>query len=574
MSELVKNEKLIKLIKKEFNVDVIVKTDGYKTVIEGKVKEYDTVYAIGKFLHKKKVEHIVNHLEFEGQENKLIHQFHFEDKTLDGEHVDVLVIGGGVVGCATLRELSKYNLNVLLVEKEEDVAMAQSSHNDGCIHIGFDLKKKSNKLKYLLKAREMLPNLLDELGVDYTLKGQSVAFKSNFFRFAYPFLKMKANSNQVPGGIKFMNKKKLHEVEPNISDEIKCGILFPGGGSFSPYLFTIALAEVALQNNARISLKTIVKSMDVDGDKIKAVHTNRGTIYPKVVINTAGVFSDEIARMANDETFTIHPRKGNDILFDYNATKDLSKTAITIFDLKGSLKKHSKGGGVIPTIDGNILVGPDAIEVSDKEDYSVDRSSVDSILAKHKSTMPKLNKGSVIAYFAGTRAATYEEDFEVRKGIYTKNIVEGVGIQSPGITAAPAIALDLCKFAIELLGIDVKEKDDFKAKRAKPIEVRKLSFDERDKIIKSNPKYGHIICRCEEISEGEILDAINSSLHPTTPDAIKRRVRAGMGRCQGGFCQMHIIKMIAEQNNMSMNDVNKKGEGKIVLKDLKERNHE
>lgn len=572
-TEVFENIKLERLIEKEFGDKVNIFTDKFRNVIEGTVKDYNRSFEIGSFLHKKGVKQIVNNLNYPGQKKTEPHRFNIEDKTLDNLKPDILIIGGGVIGCNALYDLSKYNLDILLIEKEEDVSMGQSSRNDGCIHVGFDLKSDSNKLKYLLRAREILPNLLENLGIDYDFNGQTVGFKSNKYKYAYPLLKLKAIKNHVPGGIKFLSKKKLKEIEPNISDEIKCGLHFPKGGIFSPYLFTIALAEVAIKNGAKISFKTIAESMEVKDGKIISVKTNRGTIYPKVVINAAGVFSDEIAKMANDQTFTIHPRQGTDLIFDNNQTKNLSRTAITIYGSSSKNTKHTKGGGVMPTIDGNILVGPDAIEIENKEDYAVPRSSIDNILAKHKQTMKKLDRNGVIAYFSGTRAATYEEDFEIRKGIYTKNIVHAGGIQSPGLTCAPSIAEDLTKFSLEILG-NVKLKKTYLTKREKPIEIRKLSYEERDKLIKENPKYGHIICRCEEISEGEILDALSSPLHPTSVDSIKRRVRAGMGRCQGGFCQMHIVKMISDFYNIKIEDVNKKGEGRIIYKDLKEKSDE
>jgi glycerol-3-phosphate dehydrogenase len=273
--------------------------------------------------------------------------------------------------------------------------------------------------------------------------------------------------------------------------------------------------------------------------------------------------------MAGDRTFTIHPRKGTDIIMDKSAFKHLSKTGITLFNLFDTLRNHTKGGGVIPTIDCNSLIGPDAVETPLREDYSVSRESIDKIFNKQKGAIPTLSERDIIAYFSGTRASTYEEDFVVRKGRWTKNILEAAGIQSPGLTAAPAIAEDLRRMAYEELGQPEKKKD-WDGKRKAPINTKKLSPEEWDDLIKKDPSYGHIVCRCEEISEGEIRAALRGKLKATTIDGVKRRVRAGMGRCQGGFCQPLVSQYIAEELNQNILETKKKGEGKILYRETKE----
>jgi glycerol-3-phosphate dehydrogenase len=550
-----------KIKKTNPSVSVSLYHDCFK--LTGEVSSYSEKLALGNLATKYPSQGVLNDLTVKGLKKEEIHHLETKDTSLEGKHVDVLVIGGGVVGSAILRELTKYNVSALLVEKEEDVAMEASSHNDGCLHVGLDLHKGSQKLKYLLRARELLPSLTKDIGIETSLDGQSVAIKEKWLKLAAPFIKLKAKINHVPGGVKILNKKQMKALEPNLANDVSWGVYLPAGGSISPYLFTIALAESALINKAEISLRTLVTGMEKEGSAITKVFTTRGTIYPKLVINAAGTYADNIAEMADDRTFSIHPRKGTDIIMDKAVYSSLSKTGITFLDIKGMIGSHSKGGGIIPTIDRNSLVGPDAVESPYKEDFAIPRASIDKIFAKQKKGISSLSERDIIAYFSGERAATYEEDFVVRKGLYCSNIIEAAGIQSPGLTAAPAIAEDCAKWAATYL--KAGKNPSFNPLRKAPVETRKLTDEARDALIKKDPHYGHIVCRCEEISEGEILDAIHGILPATTIDGVKRRVRAGMGRCQGGFCQPLVASLIAQENHESIETIVKKGEGKILL---------
>lgn len=322
-------------------------------------------------------------------------------------------------------------------------------------------------------------------------------------------------------------------------------------GMVSPYKTTIALIDNAIENGAKVSLNTYVKGMKVENGKIVSVDTNRGTIYPKVVVNCAGIYSDVIADMAGDRTFTIHPRKGTDIILDKKRVGyALSSYARSYFaplppEARPDNKEqvgHTKGGGVMRTVDGNILVGPDAHEVPSREDYSTSMQDIDNIIKKQKLAQPMLNKGDVITYFSGTRAATYEEDFVVRRGIFTSNIYEAAGIQSPGITAAPAIACDIRDWVKQDLG--AKDNKSFNPVYKHTPRLADQPDSVREEYIERNSDYGEIICRCEEVSKGEIIDALNSPLKVATIDGIKRRVRPGMGRCQGGFCSPLVAKSL------------------------------
>ena len=567
MSKIVRFQKKLSKVFPSFSAEA--KDDC--VVLTGQTEKYEEIVAAGQLAAKSKLFYgVINNIVLLNHEEKPIKAPSITDKALEGKRIDALVIGGGITGCAILRELSKYQMTSLLVEKEEDLALGASSRNDGCVHVGIDLPKNSLKLKYLVRSRKFYERMCKDLDVPYRQDGQSIGFTNWWLKLlAGPVLKLKAKINHVPGGVKILSRKQFLKIEPNLAPDIKFGVLLPGGACTSPYELTIALGESAVKNGAEVSLNTIVEGMEVKNGNVVSVRTNRGTIYPKVVINAAGAYSDVIAEMMNDRFFTIHPRKGTDSIVDKAMEPSLSRTSTTAYPKLGEEKRtHSKGGGVMPTIDLNTLVGPDAKEVPDREDFATDKASVDLVFEKQKKSMRNLSERDIITYFAGVRAATYEEDFVVQKGKWTRNVIHAAGIQSPGVTAAPAIAQDIALWASQMNG--AKPKDDWDPIRKGVVKTRFLSDGERDRLIKENPEYGHIVCRCEEISEGEIVDAIHSIIPPTTVDGIKRRVRAGMGRCQGGFCQPLVVAIMAREEKRDPLTISKKGEGPLFYRHSKE----
>ncbi len=562
------------LSKKGFNeIKTYLKDDCL--VLEGELKNYEDIVSIGLTAAKTKAFYgIINNIKLKGFKEPPMRISSIKDKKYDGTKCDVLVIGGGIVGCAILRELSKYeDVNTFLVEKESDVALQASSRNDGNIHVGIDLHKGSKKLDYLSRAVPIYPRLAKELKVPYKKYGQLIAFDNPLYSVARIYLSFKVKKNGIKE-YKWLNRKQIHELEPNIADKVCCGAFFGTGAVVSPYGMSIALAESAINNGAKVLLNCAVTSMSVKDNKIEVVHTNRGDIYPSVVINAAGVFSDKIAEMANDRFFTIHPRKGTNSILDKKAASKLSTTSCAIIKLHNDVStKHSKGGGTVLTADDNPLVGPTADEIPLREDFTVERHSIDEQFNKHIHNMPKLNKQDIITYFSGIRAATYEEDFVVEKGKWTKNIVHAAGIQSPGITAAPSIAKDVAKWSVELLDRKIKKKTNFIHGRTTNYPINKLDDKTRNDLIKKNPDYGQIVCRCEEISKGEILDCLRGPMEINSMDAIKRRVRAGMGRCQGGFCSPLVLQIMKEELKLDYCDITKKGEGKVLVSDIKAGDH-
>ncbi|MEG2085402.1 MAG: NAD(P)/FAD-dependent oxidoreductase [Clostridia bacterium] len=511
---------------------------------------------------------VVNDIKLNGFIEAKMRLPYIADNAYDGLSCDVLVIGGGIIGCATIRELSKLDLKIILVEKENDLALHASSRNDGVVHVGIDIKKGQKKLDYVKRSNPMFDKLCEDLDVDFKRTGQYLLFKEGKLRFLLPFLRIRSNSHKI-GKFHYYNKKKLLKLQPNIADNVKFGINFYEAGIVCPYMLTIALAENASQNGAQVLLNTAVTKMRVNNGIIESVFTNRGTIKPKIVINAAGAFSDKIADMAEDRFFTIHPRKGTSFITDKETTSTIINAQMAIYgDIKSDQKAHTKGGGLVPTVDGNILVGPNALEVPYREDTSVDISDVNAVFDKHKVTAKGLSKSDIITYFSGIRACAYGEDFIVEKGRKTKNIIHIAGIQSPGLTAAPAIAEDavaMTKDELALFGKTVTMKSNFNPIRTGVVKLAKLNLTERDEYIKNNPAYGEIVCRCEEISKGEIIDALHSTIMPQTVDGLKRRVRVGMGRCQGGFCQPKVLEIIHDELNIPYNEIAKKGNGKIIF---------
>lgn len=573
----------ISRIRKKVNkVAPSVKVEEYRGCVRltGELDDWNSIYKAGMAAVSGKSLGVLNDIKLKGFFED-VKKPSFEDKALDGATPDVLVIGGGIVGCAIARELSKLDASVLLVEKCNDVAVGASSRNDGCIHVGIDLHLGQQKLKYVKAGNAAYDKLSEELGVDFKRWAQMFIFASPWEKFVIaPLYKVKGAILGLKG-IRFTSPNEVAKLEPYPMKWNKGAMYMATGGVVSPYKTTIALADNAIENGAKVSLNTMVTAMQVEDGKIKSVTTNRGVIYPKLVVNAAGVFSDVIADMAGDRTFTIHPRKGTDLILDKKKVNyALSSYARSMFSPLpkearpvGATAGHTKGGGIMRTVDGNILVGPDAVEQPFREDTTTDMTHIDNIIRKQRVCVPELSKADVITYFSGVRAATYEEDFVVRKGIFTSNVIEAAGIQSPGITAAPAIAVDIRGWAKEYLG--AADKKDFNPYRKHTPRLASLPAEEREKYVKSNPDYGEMVCRCEEVSKGEIIDALNQPLKVATVDGVKRRVRPGMGRCQGGFCSPLVVKIIAEHEGVSPEAVLKGEEGsKILYSNTKEANDE
>lgn len=534
-------------------------------VLEGELECWDDIVAAGLMaVSKRRYAGLVNDIRFTGGAIPPMRIPSLRDGTLEGATPDVLIIGGGIIGCAIARECARYDLEILLVEKEHDVAMQASSRNDGMVHPGVDLLPGQVKRRYNMRGNRMYGRICQELDVPFRRSGQYLCFQSK--KLAAAAWVAQLYYHILGPRCRFLGKKAFFRREPNMSPKIRAALFFPAAGVVSPYGLTIAYAENAADNGARISLDTAVLGMQVQNGEITSVSTNRGTVYPKVVVNAAGVFSEEVARMANDRFFSIHPRKGTNTILDHKAAKRMA-TIVSSLGTASTKKKHTKGGGLVRTIDDNTLVGPDAVETFLHEDFTTCAQNVADVFEKQRLTDPALSTRDAITYFSGIRAATYEEDFVIRKGRRTQNIVHAAGIQSPGVTAAPAIAVDVSKMAAQIVGKtrEVKKNLSFNPVRNGIVRPNEMTVEERDALIRRDPDYGEIVCRCEQISRGEVRDALHRSVPCDTLDGVKRRVRPGMGRCQGGFCGPLVLRIIAAETEEALEQVPKSGLGGELL---------
>lgn len=535
--------KIDRELKKKFGDAVNARAEDDVLFLSGTLESWEKVVAAGKtFARRKGVRGVVNDVTVQGAKIQTATP-PTVDGAYDGKQTDVAVIGGGVIGCMIARELAKWDISIAIIEKEYDVAVGASSRNDGMIHPGIDLHKGYRKLYYGPKGNAMYDRLAEELDVKFERRGGYLLFDRAWQRLLVPIFQYLAKRNRVPN-VRYASRREIIAREPSVKEWCRGGIYTPSSGIISPYKLTVAAAENAVVNGAELLLNTAVIGMETEDGRITALKTNHGSIFPKVVIDAAGVYADVIADYANDRFFTIHPRRGTILILDKKANLTDSMIVRTPF----LHRKHSttKGGGIVRTIDGNILVGPDAVEQPDRDDRSTCTESIETIMNKHRQTTQLLHNSQIITYFSGTRACTYEEDFIVEPSKKVSNLVYAAGIQSPGLTAAPAIAEDVAKMTLEKLG-SVQPRKDYVHRRKGIPHVAEMSEEERQKLIEKRPDYGQIVCRCEQISKGEIIDAIHSPVPATTIDAIKRRVRPGMGRCQGGFCLPLIVKIIREE---------------------------
>lgn len=532
--------------------------------LEGRSADWSAIVKAGKRAAKLGYKGVVNEIELDGFTPPPIRRSAIEDGAIDGERPDVLVIGGGVIGCAIARELRRWDVSVLLCDKESDVAMHASSRNDGMIHPGIASHIGTLRGKMNVEGNVMYTQLCKDLKIPFKRYGNFILYADHLFGVGgRAVLGARAKAFGIPGG--HISRQRMHELEPNITDEALGAFSYPMSGVLSPYKLTVALAENAVENGAKVSLDTIITSMEMEHGRIAAVHTNRGTIYPRIVVNAAGVFSDIIAKMADDQFFTIHPRKGELVILDKKKGK-LVQRSMGLVSVKAATS-DTKGGGVMRTIDGNVLVGPDAYEEPLREDFSTHADHVDAILQKHLPLIKGFAKSDVITYFAGVRACNYEEEFIVERSEEVDNLVHAAAIQSPGLASAPAIAKRIVEITTSALSeqMDVHKNNRFDpVRKAAPV-LKYMSLEEKQKLIEKNPDYGVIICRCEEISKGEIIDCIHSPIPVTSLDGIKRRVRPGMGRCQGGFCSPLVTNIIAQETSLKPEEITKNGDGTEFL---------
>lgn len=479
---------------------------------------------------------------------------------------DVAIIGCGIVGASIARELTKYKVNVCLLEKASDVSTGTSKANSGIVHAGYDPKSNSLMAKLNVEGSKIFPKWASELHFDYKNIGSLVVGFSKEDMAHIEKLYKRGIENGVQN-MQILSKQELQKEEPNISEEAIGALLAKTAAIISPYQATWAIAENAVQNGAKLFLNTKVHSISepTETNKNWTIHTGKGDFTSHFVINAAGLFADEISKMAGAKPFVIKPRKGEYFLLDSNVGNLAKHTIFQTPDAFG------KGVLVSPTVDGNILVGPSADDTLEKADTSTTRKSQDLILEKAEKSIPDIPRRNIINSFSGVRAVAYEtengnviDDFIIEEDEAKKRFVNVAGICSPGLTAAPAIGA----YVVNILanaGLKLETNKDFIAVRKGIESFKDASTERQQQLIEENPLYGRIICRCEMITEAEIVNAIHSTIGASDLDGIKRRVRAGMGRCQSGFCSPKITSILSRELNIPLTSVTKNGGSSYIL---------
>ena len=473
---------------------------------------------------------------------------------------DVAVVGAGVVGGLIARELSRYNLNVALLEKCNDVAMGTTKANSAIVHGGFDAQNGSLKAELNVKGTAMMPELCEKLSVPFKKNGSVVVAFSESEMEHINVLYDRGVKNGVPG-LSVIDQAELRRIEPNISDSAVGALLCESAGIVCPYELTIAAVENAVTNGVEFIRNCNVTAIE-ENENGYILKTSLGDINTKYIINAAGNFSDDLARMVGYDEIEIIPRKGEYYLLD----KSVGNLAVhTIFQCPNEM---GKGILVTPTVDGNLLIGPTAINQDSKEDTDTTPAGLMEIVEKALKSVPTVSQRNAITSFAGVRAHPVSDDFIIGWCPTSDNFLNVAGIESPGLSSAPAIAVYVRDILAEKLPLT--EKDSYTETREEPVRFRHMNDEERAELIKKNSAYGRIVCRCETITEGEIIDAIKAPAGARDVDGVKRRTRAGMGRCQGGFCGSKVVEILARELDVPMSDITKfGGESKIIYERTK-----
>ena len=466
---------------------------------------------------------------------------------------DIAVIGAGVVGGMIARTLSAYDLKICILEKNHDVAMGASCANSAIVHAGFDAKEGSLKAKLNVRGSEMMEQACRELGVKYKNNGSLVIGFTEEDAATVQALYVRGTANGVRN-LKVLDSEELHKIEPNVSKNAICALWAPTGGIVCPYELTIASIGNAMDNGADLLLDFAVSEIRDAGDHFTVVSEN-GAIDAKYVINAAGLFSDEIAKMVGDDSFTVHPRRGEYVLLDKECGTLVSHTIFR------TPSKMGKGILVSPTVDGNLLTGPTSVDMEDKTNKATTAEGLALVMREAGENVDGVQFGKTITSFCGLRAVGSTGDFIIN--MPRERFVNVAGIESPGLTSAPAIG----EYVVELLkdaGMELNANASFNPMRAPAHAFREASIEEKNEIIKKDPAYGRIICRCETVTEGEILSAIRTNPKPRDLDGVKRRTRAQMGRCQGGFCSPYIVEMLAKEMGIPYEAVTKFGGESLI----------
>ncbi len=470
---------------------------------------------------------------------------------------DVVIIGAGVIGGMVARELSRYHLRICLLEKENDVAMGASKANSGIIHGGYDPVPGTLKAKMNTEGIGLLYEAARELNVHHKQNGSFVcAFGTPEEEKTLEVLLQRGKDNQI-GGLSIVSGDRARQLEPNLSEAVSKALYIPSSGIICPYDLTIAAVGNAMDNGVELMRNFEVCRIQKE-DVFTVSSTDGKAVTGKYLVNCAGGYSDRIARMVGDDFFTIIPRAGEYMLMD---KAEGARVRHTIFQVP---TKAGKGILVTPTVDGNLLTGPTAAAVATPDSKQTTPEGLGMVRRLAAKSVSSIDFRQVITSFTGIRSSTGGGDFIIEPARKVPNFVHVAAIDSPGLTCCVAVA----RYAVSILkelGLSLEEKAHWQGTRANTRAFREMSDEEKDSFIKTHPDYGKIVCRCETVSEGEMRDAIRRNPPAYDVDGVKRRTRAGMGRCQGGFCSSHVMKLIAQEQGMSLEAVTKCGKGSEIL---------
>ena len=464
---------------------------------------------------------------------------------------DIIIAGGGVIGGMVARELSKYNLSVCILEKQNDVAIGASKANSGIIHGGYDPEPNTLKAKMNSRGVDLLYKAAKELNVPFKRNGSMIcAFGKEEENEVYNLY-----NRGLENGIKEMqviSGDEARKIEPALSGEVSLVLYVPTAGIICPYKLTIAAVGNAMDNGVELIRNFEIYNIEKTDNGFIVKSSNGQAAGAKYLINCAGCHSDKIAKLAGDGGFEIIPRAGEYLLLD---KAEGSTVSHTIFQVPSA---NGKGILVTPTADGNLLTGPTAAVVKSAENNEITPEGIKTVINLAKRSVPEIQFSKVITSFAGVRSSEKGGDFIIEASQKVEGLINVAAIDSPGLTSCVAIA----EYVTEILkniGVGLIPKENWNGNRADMEAFNHMTDDEKDEFIKENPAYGKIVCRCEGITEGEIRAAVRQNPKALDMDAVKRRTRSGMGRCQGGFCSPYVMRIVAEENGIKMEDVTKKG---------------
>jgi len=466
---------------------------------------------------------------------------------------DVAVIGAGVVGAMVAYELAKYDVSVCILEKKSDVAMGATRANSAIVHAGFDAAVGSLKAKFNVQGSKMMPKICADLGVKYKNNGSLVVGFDENDRKTLEGLLERGIKNGVPG-LEILERDEILKLEPNIGREVKYALRAPTGAIVCPYELALAGVGNAMDNGADLFCNFDVQSIEKKGDFFE-ISSKKAKIQAKYAVNCAGVFSDKVAAMVDDIDFDVHPRRGEYMLLDKTCGELITHTVFCTPSVMG------KGILVSPTVDGNLLLGPTAQDIEDKNDTKTTQEGLASVRAQATRNVDGINFSKVITSFTGLRSVGSTHDFIINA---KDNFVNCAGIESPGLSASPAIALYVSELLFGM-GLAKNARKNHVSTREALHAFREMSIDEKNEVIKKDPRYARIVCRCELVTEGEIVKAITTNPKPHDLDGVKRRTRSGMGRCQGGFCTPYVMELIEKYAGIAYDKITKSSGESVIL---------